>query len=273
MPPLRRFILAGGAPAGAALHVARTVCRRAERAMVAARRGSVRARAAALRQSPVGSALRHGARRQPSRRHRGNRVVSASAAATSPLSSVVPTTPARSWRGRTTRTFPWHRCCCRRACGRHIAAVYAFARRADDFADEPGYSQPTSASGFSTTGSGGSMRPRPARSAPAAPNDLIFVAVARCDPRARPAGLALLGSAERVPAGCDDQPLRDAGKTCSTTAALGEPGRPAGPAHRRLPGRGARSIVGRAVHGAAADQLLAGLRARLAERAALRAAR
>lgn len=35
LPPLRRFILAGGTPAAAALHVARTVCRRAERAMVA----------------------------------------------------------------------------------------------------------------------------------------------------------------------------------------------------------------------------------------------
>ena len=34
IPPLRRFILAGGSPTGAALHVARTVCRRAERAMV-----------------------------------------------------------------------------------------------------------------------------------------------------------------------------------------------------------------------------------------------
>jgi cob(I)alamin adenosyltransferase len=33
--PLRRFILAGGSPAGAALHVARTVCRRAERRIVA----------------------------------------------------------------------------------------------------------------------------------------------------------------------------------------------------------------------------------------------
>ena len=35
LPPLRRFILAGGSPAGAAFHVARTVCRRAERAIVA----------------------------------------------------------------------------------------------------------------------------------------------------------------------------------------------------------------------------------------------
>jgi len=34
LPPLRRFILAGGSPAGATFHLARTVCRRAERAIV-----------------------------------------------------------------------------------------------------------------------------------------------------------------------------------------------------------------------------------------------
>jgi len=35
LKPLRRFILAGGTPAAASLHVARTVCRRAERSVVA----------------------------------------------------------------------------------------------------------------------------------------------------------------------------------------------------------------------------------------------
>lgn len=42
-PPLREFVLPGGAPGAAALHVARAVCRRAERAVVAlAREGGVR---------------------------------------------------------------------------------------------------------------------------------------------------------------------------------------------------------------------------------------
>ena len=41
IPPLRHFILSDGCPAGAALHFARTVCRRAERSILSLDAGSV----------------------------------------------------------------------------------------------------------------------------------------------------------------------------------------------------------------------------------------
>lgn len=46
LPPLRQFVLPGGSPGGAALHVARAVCRRAERSLVGlSRTASIRAEA------------------------------------------------------------------------------------------------------------------------------------------------------------------------------------------------------------------------------------
>ena len=146
-------------------------------------------------------------------------------------------------------------------------------RRADDFADEPGYSAaraPPAARRLAAAARCGRRRHGQRRQSP---NDLIFVAVADA---IREHDLPVSLFSDLLSAFRQDvttKPLRALGRRAGLLLALGEPGRPAGAAHRRLSRRGARSIVGRAVHGAAADQLLAGFRARLAERAALRSAR
>ena len=58
LPPLRRFILPGGNRAGALLHFSRTVCRRAERSIVALGTDQRRGAPARVRQSAVRSAVR-----------------------------------------------------------------------------------------------------------------------------------------------------------------------------------------------------------------------
>ena len=157
----------------------------------------------------------------------------------------------------------------------HVAAVYAFARVADDIADEgaasAGERQARLHAWQERLHDAVGADRRRSRVEPRRGSDLRRARP--LDSVARSAALALRRSAERVRSGYHDDSLRLVARRARLLPAIGESGRPPRAAHRRLPRRGARSIVGRAVHGAAADELLAGLRPRLARRPPLRAAR
>ncbi len=75
LPPLRRFILPGGNRAGALLHFSRTVCRRAERSIVALGTDSVEAHLLAYINRLSDLLFVDRARRQSSGRPAGSRVV------------------------------------------------------------------------------------------------------------------------------------------------------------------------------------------------------
>ena len=264
LPPLRRFILAGGVAAGAALHVARTVCRRAERAMV--QLGEDAFETELLQYVNRLSDLLFTMARAVNHRAgiAGNRVVSASAAATSPRSCAAPTMPARSWRARHYENFPVASLLLPRRMRRAIAAVYAFARRADDFADEPGYRAAERLrllDDWQRRLDAGRRRHR------AAPANRRRSDLRRRRGRHRErTSCRSRCSHDLLSAFRQDVTMKryetwdDVLDYCSP---LGQPGRPAGAAHRRPRDDALDRRVGRALHRAAADEFLAGFRARL----------
>jgi hypothetical protein len=69
LPVLKEFILPAGSRAASTAHVCRTVCRRAERAIVAlSKERHDQPAAAPVREPPVGPDVRAGARAEPLRR-------------------------------------------------------------------------------------------------------------------------------------------------------------------------------------------------------------
>ena len=206
------------------------------------RAGRIRAGAADLRQPAVGPAVRHGARRQPSRRIAGTRVVSTHAPrTTNPELASAYSYCERARASSTTRTFRSRRFCCLRACAPHVAAVYAFARLADDFADEGDRAAAERLAG-STAGARGCTR-RPSGEPASAVTTHADVFRRACRTRfgrvvCRCRSCTILLSAFRQ----DVTVTRYAtlGRRARLLPALRQPGRPARAAHRRLRGSGAR---------------------------------
>ena len=212
------------------------------------------------------------------RRH-AYRTENASVSLTGPSRSAARRTRrARRWRGRTTRIFRSRRACCRRRCGRT-------SRRCTRSRASPTTS-PTKAPRRPAERAGAARRLAAAAARARSPSDAPDATAPHahersdCSSRSRHSirsldlPLALFDDLrERVRSGYHDDSLRLVGRRVRLLPPIGESGRPARAAHRRLSRRRARSIVGCAVHGAAADEFLAGLRPRLASRPAVRAAR
>ncbi len=161
----------------------------------------------------------------------------------------------------------------------HVAAVYAFARAADDFADEGeprGSRAPRLLDGWerrlhhAADSSEAGPPPRPGEPSNAVE---IFLALGETIRSPVAAGASLRGSSQRVPAGRHRDALRDVGSTSWTIAAGPPTRRPPRASHRRVRRRAARRLVGRHLHGAAADELLAGPEGRLRPRTDLPARR
>ena len=214
-----------------------------------------------LRQPPVRSALRDGAARQPPRGDAGNRVVSPELAGAYAYCE-------RLARDRTTRTFRSRRACCRRAMRPHVAAIYAFARLADDMADEgdrPAADRLADLDAWDAL----PRRRRPRRRARAASRTPRSSWRSRhtIDACRLPVQLLhdLLSAFRRTSPSSATRP----GTTCWTTAAA-RPIRSAGwsCAIAGYDRRRARRRVRRRLHGAAADELLAGPRRSTGRRAA-----
>ena len=226
VPPLRRFILAGGSSGRVAARRAhdlpprRTDGRRA-------RTDARRARDPRILEPPVRSAVRHGASRR-------------TAATVRPNSSGEPRRGVRS-RLRAVRArarehyenFPVASRLLPKAMRPHIAAIYAFARTADDFADEPGIAKDERLRLLDAWERLAAQRRRRRRRESSADPQTILIFRARETIRDCRLPFALRGSAERVPAGRDDDALRHVGRRARLLPAIGQSGGPA-----RAAGRG-----------------------------------
>ena len=181
-------------------------------------------------------------------------------------SSRPPTRTASASRASTTRTSRSPRGCCRRAMRPHVAAVYAFARAADDFADEgtlaPAERYRAARRLEGAAARAGARRRVEHRSVPTASSPPSPQTRRLCE-------LDIQLFDDLLSAFRQDVETRRYAEWAGGPRLLppiGEPGRTPRPRHRRPSRPRRRAGIGRPVHGAAAGQLLAGLRRRLPPR-------